>query len=124
MEGGQADRPAARSALIHNTALMASLGVKTAFDVAKPFRVSKIVTLTRVHGHLTVALLAEIQDVRGSASFQNIETDFSCSRCIRQGGVEAPVLWGRVAKYVLWKAEEKWRARSWRLSFGGQHDKQ
>ena len=29
------------------------------------------------------------------------------SRCLRQGGVEAPVLWGRVAKYELWKAEEK-----------------
>ena len=27
---------------------------------------------------------------------------------------------GRIAKYVL--AEEKWRAKSWGLSFGGQHD--
>ena len=30
--------------------------------------------------------------------------------------------WGRVAKYVLWKAEEKWRAKGWGLPFGGQHD--
>ena len=36
--------------------------------------------------------------------------------------VGAIVLWGRVAKYVLWRADEKWRATSWWLSFGGQHD--
>ena len=49
---------------------MASLYVKTAFDVAKPPVVSKILTLTGVHGHLTAALLVEMQDVRGSASFE------------------------------------------------------
>ena len=32
------------------------------------------------------------------------------------------MLWGRVAKYVLWKAEEKWKANGWGLPFGGQHD--
>ena len=32
------------------------------------------------------------------------------------------MLFGRVAEYVLWKAEEKWRAKGWRLSFGGQDD--
>ena len=77
---------------------MASSNVKTAFDVAKPAVVSKVLTLTGVHGHLTAALLAEMQDVRGSASFENSETEFRYSQCIRQGGVEAPVLWGRVAK--------------------------
>ena len=50
---------------------MASLDVKTAFDVAEPSAVSRILTLTGVHGHLTAALLAEMQDVRGSASFVN-----------------------------------------------------
>ena len=33
------------------------------------------------------------------------------------------LLWyGVVAKYVLWKAEEKWKANGWGLPFGGQHD--
>ena len=104
----------------YNTALMASLDVKTAFDVAKPSVVSRILTLTGVHGRLTAALLAEMQDTRGSACFENSETEFRYSRCIRQGGVEAPLLCGRVAKYVLWKAEERWKAKGW--SFGGQHD--
>ena len=28
----------------------------------------------------------------------------------------------RVAKFVLWKAKEKWRAKGWELPFGGQQD--
>ena len=46
---------------------MASLDVKTALDEAKPSVVSKILTLTGVHGHLTAAVLAEMLDVWGSA---------------------------------------------------------
>ena len=87
-----------------------------------PSVVSKIVTLTGVHGHLTAALLADMQDVQGSACFENSETEFRYSGCIRQGGVEVLVLWGRVAKYVLWKAEEKWKANGWELPFGGQQN--
>ena len=63
-----------------------------------------------------------MQDVHGSARFENCETEFRYSRCIRQGGVETPVLWERIAKCVLWKAKEKWRAKGWGISFGGQHD--
>ena len=103
----------------YNTAFMASLDAKTAFDVAKLCVVSKILTLTGVHGHQTTALLAEMQDVRGSAKFENSETE--CWYFGAFANVEAPVLWERVAKYVLWKAE-KWRAKGWGLPFGGQHD--
>ena len=53
----------------HNTAFMASVDVKTAFDVATSSVVSKILTLTGVHGHLTAASLAEMQDVQGSPCF-------------------------------------------------------
>ena len=63
-----------------------------------------------------------MQDVRGSGCFENSETAFRYSRCIRQGGVETPVLRGRVAKCVLWKVEEKWEANGWGLPFGGRHD--
>ena len=72
-----------REGFRYNTAFMESLDVKTAFDVAKPLVVSKILTRTGVHGPLTAALLAEMQDVRGSASFENCETEFRYSRCIR-----------------------------------------
>ena len=105
----------------YNTAFsMASLDVDTAFDVATPSVVSKILTLTGVHGPLTAALLSETQDVRGSACSENSETGFRHSRCIRHGGVEALVLWGCVTKYVFWKADEKWKAKGWRLPFDGQ----
>ena len=101
---------------------MASLDVKTAFDVARPSVVSKILSFIVSHGHVVAALLAEMQDVKGSACFETCETEFRYSKCIRQGGVEAPILLGRVAKYVLWKAKEKWKARGWGLSFGGESD--
>ena len=81
--------------------------MKTAFDVAKPSVVSRILSLTGVHRHVAAAVLAEMQDVQGSACFENCETEFRHSRCIRQGGVEAPVLWRRVAKYVSWKVQGK-----------------
>ena len=67
------------------------------------------------------ALLGGMQDVQGSACFEN-ETEFRFSRCIRQGGVEAPVLWGRVAKYVWWEAEKQWKARGWGLALGEKYD--
>ena len=47
-------------------------------------------SLTGVCGHVVVALLAVMQDVKGSACFENCETEFRYSRCIRQGSVEAP----------------------------------
>ena len=75
----------------YNKAFMASLCVETAFGVTKPSVVSKILTLTGVHGHLT-ALLAEMQDVWRSACFENSETEFRYSRCIRQGGGSSGVM--------------------------------
>ena len=73
-------------------ALVASLDVKTAFDVANPSVVSRILTLRGVRGHLTASLPAELQDVRGCACFENSETEFRYSGCVRQGGVEAGVV--------------------------------
>ena len=78
-------------------AFVASLDVKTASDVARPVVVSKILTLTvrprTPHSGITGT------DARHS--WVRCETEFPYSRCIRQGGVEAPVLWGRIAKYVF-----------------------
>ena len=50
---------------------VASLDVKTSFDGTKPSVVSRGLSLTRVHGHVVAAPLAEIKDVRGSACFEN-----------------------------------------------------
>ena len=117
MAAGQTDRPATRIVLKHY-GVYGQLGREDGLPCGQAFSGIK----DSVHGHLTAALLAEIQDVLGFSSFENSETEFRCSRSIPQGGVEAPVLWRRVAQYVLWKAEEKWRAKGWGLPFGGQHD--
>ena len=39
----------------------------------------------------------------------------------RNSGIPS-AFWERVAKSVLSKAEEKWRAKGGELPFGGQHD--
>ena len=88
---------------------MASLHVKTAFDVAKPSAVSHIMTSNDTNGYLVAAFLEEMKDVRGSACIENCETWFRYSICIRQGS------------FVV-RAEEKWKRRRWGLSFGGTYD--
>ena len=55
----------------YNTAFLASLDVKKAFDVAKPSVVSRILSQIGVHGHVAATLPAEMQDVQGSACFEN-----------------------------------------------------
>ena len=59
----------------YNTAFVASFDVKTAFDVTEPSMVSRIVTLTGVHGNVAAALLAEMQDVRGSAGSRRLSSE-------------------------------------------------
>ena len=73
-------------------------------------------------GHVLAALLEEMMDVRGSACFEDCETQFRYSRYIRQDSVEAPVLLGTVTTYVLWKAERRWKARDGGVLFGGEED--
>ena len=73
----------------YNTAFMASLDMKTAFDVVKPSVAPKIFPLTgslagRNEGRERQRLLGELRD--GGSQLKNVF------------GQEAPVLWGRVAK--------------------------
>ena len=70
---------------------MAGLDVRTALHVAKCSVVCKMLTHMETHGHVAAALLEEMKDVRSSACFENSETEFRYSRCIRQTSVEAPV---------------------------------
>ena len=84
----------------YNTAFMASLDVKKAFDVAKPSVVSHILTLTGVHGHLAAALLA--------ASAKEVWRLLCC---------------GDASPNMCFKERRKsGEPKGWELSFGGQHD--
>ena len=90
---------------------MASLDVRSAHDVAKPSMVSRILAHMGTHGHVVGALLEEMKDVRGSPCFDNCETEFRYSRCTRQGSVEAPVLWGKVAKKRTVESRKEWKSQ-------------
>ena len=58
----------------YRTAYVASLHVKTAFDVAKPSAVSHMMTSIDTNGYLVAAFLEEMKGVRGSACIENCET--------------------------------------------------
>ena len=60
-----------------------------------------------VHRWITAALLEEMKDLRGKASFEPFNTEFGCARCIRQRSVVAPTLWLKPANNILWNVEEK-----------------
>ena len=47
---------------------------------------------------------------------------FRCSKCVRQSGMEAPELGGRVAKFSVRTTDEKWKTQTWGLPFSGQHN--
>ena len=52
------------------TKCVASLDVKTAFDVALLEVSAKVLQGIKVHGDLTAAMLADMQHVRGTADFE------------------------------------------------------
>ena len=82
-------------------------GLEDGLRCGQAFQVLKILTLTRVHGHLTVAFLAVTQDVRGSSSFsEQWGGDVWC------GHVCAVESWRKVESQKLWVIL-RWTARQW-----------
>ena len=65
--GGSA-RDVGSGVQVTHTAFVASLDVRTAFDVATPSVVSRIPNCMVTHGPVVAALLEKMKDVRGSAS--------------------------------------------------------
>ena len=57
------------------------------------------------------ALLPEMANLKGKAAFESMECTFPFTRCIRQGGVEAPRVWLKMAVQILWNLEEEWQKR-------------
>ena len=97
---------------------MASLDVKMASDVARPSVVSKILSVIGTHGQRGGRFAGRDAGRARVRMLRELRDGFPLFQVHTQGGVEAPVLWGRVTKYVLWKAEERWKVRGWGLSFG------
>ena len=54
-----------------------------------------------IHVWMIAALLREMAGLAGQASFESVESTFSFARCIRQGSIEAPRLWLKMAMQTL-----------------------
>ena len=54
------------------------------------------------------SLSREMAGLEGQAMFECVERKFSFARCFRQGGVEAPRLWQKMAQQLLASVEEVW----------------
>ena len=90
------------------TMYLASLNIRTAFDEAKPKHVARIFDDHNTHGWLIAAVLREMSGLSGTASCESVESRFRFNKCPRQGSVEAPRLWKKMASQTLANVEEEW----------------
>ena len=51
----------------------------------------------------------EMAGLGDQMTFENVVSTFRFSRCIRQGGVEAPRLWVKMTMQILWNVESEWK---------------
>ena len=79
----------------------ASVDIKTVFDVARPKHIAKILGDQDVHGLITAAVLREVAGLDGQATFKYVDSTFPLTRCIRQGSVESPGPWVKMAMQIL-----------------------
>ena len=94
--------------VVRPTMYMASLDIKTAVDEAKPKHVAKIMDNHNTHGWIIAALVREMSGLSGKAIFECVESSFAFNRCLRQGSVEAPRLWQKMATQIWANVEEEW----------------
>ena len=83
--------------VIRLTMFLASLDLKTAFDEARLRHVAQIMEDHNTHGWIIAGVLREMAGLQGQALFECVESTFSIKRCVKQGSVEAPRLWQKMA---------------------------
>ena len=94
--------------MVRPTKYLASLDIKTAFDEAQPKHVAKIMDNHKTHGWIIAALSREMSGMSGKSMFEWVESSFAFNRCSRQGSVEAPRMWQKMATHILANVEEEW----------------
>ena len=92
--------------VIRPTMYLASMDIKTDFDVARPKHIARIMEGHNGHGWIIAALLRETAGSEGLAVFECVESKFSFARSIRQVSVEAPRLWHKIAMQILANVEQ------------------
>ena len=83
------------------TMYIASMDIKTAFDVRRAEHIANILGGQEAHGWIAAAPLRGMKGLKGHADFENVESKFHFARCIRQGGVNAPTLWLKLAQHYF-----------------------
>ena len=63
--------------VVRSTCNFASMGIKTAFDDARPRHVAKIMESHNTHGWIIASLLREMDGLEGQAMFGCVESNFS-----------------------------------------------
>ena len=80
--------------------------IGTAFDVTRPKLFARFLGGQETHGWITAVLLHEMTGLELFEGFENVESKFNFTRCIRQGSVEAPAL-VQIGKAVLTECGER-----------------
>ena len=55
---------------------------------------------------LWLPFLREMAGLEGRTTFENVECTFPFTGCVRQGSVQTPPLWLKMAMQILWNVEE------------------
>ena len=97
---------------------IASMDIKTAFDVARPKHIANIRRDHDTHGWITASLLREMGGLEGHATMEHVESKFKFRRWIRQRSVGAPTLWLKMAKHTLSDVEKEWKRKQMRIQIG------
>ena len=80
---------------------LASVDIKTVFDVASPKPIANNMGDLEVHGWITAASEREMAGLEGQATFEHVHGNRQVARCIRQQSAEAPRLWLTMAMRIL-----------------------
>ena len=69
---------------------LASVDIKTVFDVPRPTPTANNMGDQEVHGWITAASEREMAGLEGQATFEDVHGSRQFARCIRQQSAEAP----------------------------------
>ena len=84
--------------VIRPTMYLASMDTKTAFDVARPKHIAKIMGDHDVHGWIAAASLREMAGLEGQGKFESVESTFSVLK---------------IATQILGNVEPEWVKKKW-----------
>ena len=90
------------------TMYLASMDIKTVFDVARPKHIVNFFLRSRRSRMDYSGFLHEVASLEGQATFEYVDSIFLFTRCLRQGSVEAPWPWVNMTMQILSNVDPEW----------------